>query len=63
MLTGREEGREEGLRIGLTGQIRLLQQFLNQPQSSDQHLAGLTLSELEKQVADLQSQLISRRNS
>ena len=51
------------MRIGRAGQIRLLEQFLNQPQSSDQQLAGLTLAELDKQVADLQSLLNSRGNS
>ncbi len=62
MLTGREEGREEGLRIGRIGQIRLLEQFLNQPQSSEQQLAALTLTELDDRVTDLRTRLDSREN-
>ncbi len=54
--------REEGLRIGRTGQIRLLEQFLNQPQSSEQQLAALTLTELDYRVTDLRTRLDSREN-
>ena len=50
---------DEGLRIGRTGQIRLLEQFLHQPQSSDQQLAALTLAELEKRVADLEGRTVA----
>lgn len=56
-------GHEKGLRIGCAGQIRLLEQFLNLPQVSDEQLAGLTLTELEGLVADLKARLNSRGNS
>lgn len=55
-------GCEEGLRSGRTGQIRLLQQFLNQPQSSEQQLAALTLTELDDRVTDLRTRLDNREN-
>ena len=68
LLTGREEGREEGEQLGIAkgqriGQIRLLEKFLNVQQSEDHKLAGLTLSELDERVANLQTRLNSPGNS
>ena len=65
---GREEGREEGEQLGIAkgkriGQIRFMEQFLNEPPSDETDLASLTLAELDLRVASLQVRLQSRDNS
>jgi predicted transposase/invertase (TIGR01784 family) len=57
---GREEGREEGMQIG---QIRILEQLLNDHPTADELLASLTLSELHERVSLLKDRLNRRGNS
>ena len=53
----REEGREEG---ELFGKIRLLQNLLSFPQSTDEELKPKSRTELETIATDLQAQLRNR---
>jgi flagellar biosynthesis/type III secretory pathway protein FliH len=54
---GREEGREEG---ELFGKIRMLQNLLSLPQSTDQELQPKSRTELETLATELQTQLRKR---
>jgi flagellar biosynthesis/type III secretory pathway protein FliH len=54
---GREEGREEG---ELFGKIRMLQNLLSLPQSTDDALRPRSRTELETLVTELQAQLRKR---
>ena len=54
---GREEGREEG---ELFGKIRMLQNLLSLPQSTDKELQPRTRTELETLATELQAQLRKR---
>lgn len=54
---GREEGREEG---ELFGKIRMLQNLLSLPQSTDDVLHSRSRTELESLVTELQAQLRKR---
>ena len=54
---GREEGREEG---ELFGKIRMLQNLLSLPQSTDDALHPSSRTELETLVTELQAQLRKR---
>ena len=54
---GREEGREEG---ELFGKIRMLQNLLSLPQSTDDALHPRSRTELETLVTELQAQLRKR---
>ena len=56
-LKGREEGREEG---ELFGKIRMLQNLLSLPQSTDNALHPRSRTELESLVTELQAQLRKR---
>ena len=53
-IKGREEGREEG---ELFGKIRMLQNLLSLPQSTDDVLRPRSRIELESLVTELQAQL------
>jgi predicted transposase YdaD len=53
-IKGREEGREEG---ELFGKIRMLQNLLSLPQSTDDVLRPRSRTELESLVTELQAQL------
>ena len=66
---GREEGREEGLEEGreegreegeLFGKIRMLQNLLSLPQSTDKELQPKSRNELETLATELQTQLRKR---
>jgi predicted transposase/invertase (TIGR01784 family) len=54
---GREEGREEG---ELFGKIRMLQNLLSLPQSTDKELQPKSRTELETLASELQTQLRKR---
>jgi flagellar biosynthesis/type III secretory pathway protein FliH len=54
---GREEGREEG---ELFGKMRMLQNLLSLPQSTDKELQLKTRTELETLATELQAQLRKR---
>ena len=54
---GREEGREEG---ELFGKIRMLQNLLSLPQSTDDALRTSSRTELETLVTELQAELRKR---
>jgi flagellar biosynthesis/type III secretory pathway protein FliH len=54
---GREEGREEG---ELFGKIRMLQNLLSLPQSTDKELQPKSRTELETLATELQTQLRKR---
>jgi flagellar biosynthesis/type III secretory pathway protein FliH len=54
---GREEGREEG---ELFGKIRMLQNLLSLPQSTDKELHYRSRTELETLATELQAQLRKR---
>jgi len=54
---GRQEGREEG---ELFGKIRMLQNLLSLPQSTDQELQPKSRTELETLATELQTQLRKR---
>jgi flagellar biosynthesis/type III secretory pathway protein FliH len=56
-IKGREEGREEG---ELFGKIRMLQNLLSLPQSTDQELHPRSRTELEMLATELQAQLRKR---
>ena len=56
-IKGREEGREEG---ELFGKIRMLQNLLNLPQSTDKELQPRAKTELETLATELQAQLRKR---
>ncbi len=56
-IKGREEGREEG---ELFGKIRMLQNLLSLPQSTDDVLRPRSRTELESLVTELQAQLRKR---
>jgi flagellar biosynthesis/type III secretory pathway protein FliH len=56
-IKGREEGREEG---ELFGKIRMLQNLLSLPQSTDQELHPRSRTELEILATELQAQLRKR---
>ena len=56
-IKGREEGREEG---ELFGKIRMLQNLLSLPQSTDDALHPSSRTELETLVTELQAQLRTR---
>jgi predicted transposase YdaD len=56
-IKGREEGREEG---ELFGKIRMLQNLLSLPQSTDQELHPRSRTELETLATELQAQLQKR---
>jgi predicted transposase YdaD len=56
-IKGREEGREEG---ELFGKIRMLQNLLSLPQSTDQELHPRSRTELETLATELQAQLRKR---
>jgi predicted transposase/invertase (TIGR01784 family) len=56
-IKGREEGREEG---ELFGKIRMLQNLLSLPQSTDDALRPRSRTELETLVTELQAQLRKR---
>jgi predicted transposase YdaD len=56
-LKGREEGREEG---EIFGKIRMLQNLLSLPQSTDDVLHSKSRTELESLVTELQAQLRKR---
>ena len=56
-IKGREEGREEG---ELFGKIRMLQNLLSLPQSTDDALRSRSRTELESLVTELQAQLRKR---
>ena len=56
-LKGREEGREEG---EIFGKIRMLQNLLSLPQSTDDALHPKSRTELESLVTELQVQLRKR---
>jgi len=56
-LRGREEGREEG---ELFGKIRMLQNLLSLPQSTDDVLHSRSRTELESLVTEFQAQLRKR---
>ena len=65
---GLEEGLEEGLEKGLEkgeqiGQIRLLEQLLNERPTVDELLASMTLSELNERASILKDRLTRRGNS
>ena len=45
------------------GQIRLMEQSLNEQQSDEHDLASQTLAELDQRVANLQARMHSRGNS
>ncbi len=58
---GREQGREEGLERGaVVGRIQLLQQLLEEDESSLEALRDLPMEELSATLADLQQRLRSR---
>jgi predicted transposase/invertase (TIGR01784 family) len=58
---GRQEGREEGREEGeLFGRIRMLQNLLSLPQSTDQELQPKSRTELETLATELQTQLRKR---
>ena len=54
---GREEGREEG---EVFGKIRILQNLLSLPQSTDEELKTKSRTELETLATELQAQLRMR---
>ena len=56
-IKGREEGREEG---ELFGKIRMLQNLLSLPESTDQDLHPRSRTELETLATELQAQLRKR---
>lgn len=57
---GREEGREEGVQIG---QIRILEQLLDDRPTSDESLNHMTRTELHELVSKLKDRLSRRGNS
>jgi flagellar biosynthesis/type III secretory pathway protein FliH len=58
---GREKGREEGREEGeLFGRIRMLQNLLSLPQSTDKELQPKSRTELETLATELQTQLRKR---
>jgi predicted transposase YdaD len=64
-IKGREEGREEGREKGreegeLFGKIRMLQNLLSLPQSTDQELQSKSRTELDRLATELQAQLRKR---
>ena len=60
-IKGREEGREKGREEGeLFGKIRMLQNLLSLPQSTDQELHPRSRTELETLATELQAQLRKR---
>ena len=61
---GREEGREEGRKKGgLIGQIQLCESLLGQDGSPDSELMELSIDDLQRRAADLQSELRGRQQS
>ncbi len=68
LATGQRIGLEEGLEKGLEkgeqiGQIRLLEQLLNERPTVDELLASMTLSELNERASILKDRLTRRGNS
>ena len=63
---GREVGRAEGLAVGIQrgeyrGQIRLLQNILGQPESSEGELEAMDIGQLQNELARLRALLRDRR--
>ena len=59
----REEGEPLGIAKGQRiRQIRLMEQFLNEPQNDEYQLANLILPELDQRVATLRACMTSREN-
>jgi flagellar biosynthesis/type III secretory pathway protein FliH len=61
---GFEEGSEKGLEKGeLIGRIRMLQQFLHQPETSREELKRLSEEELLRMESSLKQQLSGKENT
>jgi predicted transposase/invertase (TIGR01784 family) len=57
---GIEQGRQEGLQLGLEGRIHFCQRLLGIPVTPGEQLLALSVDELEAIVADLEKQAMSR---
>jgi predicted transposase/invertase (TIGR01784 family) len=57
-MEGREEGQEEGMKIGI---IHLCEQLLRQPETPREVLAALPLEELTRRANELQQQVLKSR--
>jgi len=55
------KGRQEGQQEGKIGAIRMLERLLDKPETPSERFSGVSLNELDRQIADLEQQFQDAR--